>query len=74
METAPTPEPVNTETQTAMPLPGTALQWIRFPGIAWRTGEAGTDCTPQRRRADPPRASRFADLDPVPTSGPGPTA
>ncbi len=62
METAPAPSPVNTETQVLEPIPGTALQWVRFPGIAWRTA----DGTPHRRRVDPPRASRFADLDPTP--------
>ena len=61
--------PVNTETQVLEPIPGTALRWVRFPGIAWRTA----DGTPHRRRADPPRASRFADLGPAPTPTPTPT-
>lgn len=51
--------PCDTETQRMEPVPGTALQWVRFPGIAWRTDE-----TPRRRRADPPRPSRFGDLKP----------
>ena len=46
-----------TETQTLEPVPGSARQWVRFPGIAWRTTE-----TPRRRRADPPRPSRFGDI------------
>lgn len=48
----------DTETQRMEPVPGSALQWVRFPGIAWRNAE-----TPRRRRADP-RPSRFGDLQP----------
>lgn len=48
---------VETETQRVESVPGSACQWVRFPGIAWRTDEQ-----PRRRRIDPPRASRWSDL------------
>lgn len=48
-----------TETQRMEPVPGSALQWVRFPGIAWRSEE-----TPRRRRVDPPHPSRFGDIKP----------
>jgi hypothetical protein len=47
----------DTATQRMEPVAGSARQWVRFPGIAWRNADA-----PRRRRADPPRASRFGDL------------
>lgn len=46
----------DTETQRIEPVPGTALQWVRFVGIPWRSAE-----TPRRRRADPPHPSRFGE-------------
>lgn len=49
--------PCDTETQRMEPVAGSARQWVRFPGIAWRNAEA-----PRRRRADPPHPSRFGPL------------
>lgn len=38
-------------------VPGSASQAFHWPQVAWRTADE-----PRRRRVDPPRASRFADL------------
>ena len=47
---------VDTESQRIEPVPGSARQWVRWTGIAFRTNDA-----PRRRRVDPPRPSRFGD-------------